>query len=149
MPQAANSVYRRRCDGPVSSLTLQVLQGSMIGEDNNRGHHLLVLITRPAPGLMFGSCILLGCCLSSFTHRRQIEDRYQAAVFILIAIWGAALGKAIGASTNMITLGFVPWALCAAMPLSFLGHAVARRAGEREKTGAQSVAYAPGASDEK
>ena len=113
----------------------------MIVEDNHQGHRLLVLITRPAPGLMLGSCILLGCCLSLFAHRRKDEDRYQAAVLVLLAIWGAALGKAIGASANMITLGFIPWALCAAMPLSFFGHAVSRRVGERKKMGAHRCSW--------
>lgn len=122
----------------------------MVGEDNNQGHRLLVLVTHPAPGLMLGACILLGCCLSSFAHRRQDEDCYQAVVVVLLAIWGAALGKAIGASANMITLGFIPWALCAAMPLSFFGHAVVRRVGGRKKMGAQGITYAPDVfSDEK
>jgi hypothetical protein len=124
--------------------------GPMIVEDNNQGHSLLVLITHPAPGLMLGSCVLLGCCLSSFAHRRQDEDRYQAAILIWLAIWGAALGKSIGASANMITLAFIPWALCAAMPLSLLGHAVLRRVGGRKKMGTTCVAYASGvSSDEK
>jgi hypothetical protein len=146
-PPSWNTVV---CDGPVSSLISHVLQDPMIVENNNQGHSLLLLITHPAPGLMLGSCILLGCCLSSFAHRRQDEDRYQAAILIWLALWGAALGKAIGASANMITLGFVPWALCAAMPLSLMGHAVLRRVGRRKKTGAASVAYAPDvSSDEK
>ena len=118
----------------------------MLSDDSNPSPRLLVWITRPAPGLMFGSCILLGCCISSFAHRRQDKDRYQTVVLVLLAMWGATLGKAIGASANMITLGFIPWALCAAMPMSFLGHAAVRRVERRKKMEAGSVTYAPAAS---
>jgi 4-hydroxybenzoate polyprenyltransferase len=90
-------------------------------------------LTNPSPGLMLGSCLVLGCCLSSFAHRRHDIDRFQAAVFIALALWAAVLGKGIGASANMITLSLVPWALCAAMLLSFAGHGLGRRLNERRR----------------
>lgn len=79
-------------------------------------------LTNPSAGTMLGSCLVLGCCLSSFCHRRQDHDRYQALVFVTLAVWVAVLGRGLGASANMISLGFVPWALCAAMLLSAVGH---------------------------
>ncbi|KAI0137034.1 hypothetical protein BJ170DRAFT_604257 [Xylariales sp. AK1849] len=83
-------------------------------------------LTDPSPGLMLGSCLVLGCCLSSFAHRRRDEDRFQTAVFVAMAIWGVVVGRAIGASANMITLSLVPGALCTAMALSFMGHEFGR-----------------------
>lgn len=82
---------------------------------------------------MLGSCLVLGCCLSSFAHRRQDRDRFQTGVFVALALWAAALGRGVGASANMITLSLVPWALCAAMLLSFAGHGLGRRLIERRR----------------
>ncbi|ORY66213.1 uncharacterized protein BCR38DRAFT_429612 [Pseudomassariella vexata] len=99
----------------------------------------LDFITDPSPGLMLGSCVVLGCCLSSFAHRRQDEDRYQTGIFVTLAIWAVLLGRGVGASYNMITLGFVPWALCAAMLLSFGGHSVGRWLVGRRRKEVESV----------
>ncbi|KAI0175766.1 hypothetical protein GGR52DRAFT_328653 [Hypoxylon sp. FL1284] len=38
-------------------------------------------IRNVSPGLALGSCLVLGCCLSSYTHRRRDQDQYQAIVF--------------------------------------------------------------------
>ncbi|KAI0890725.1 uncharacterized protein GGS22DRAFT_151687 [Annulohypoxylon maeteangense] len=86
-----------------------------------------------SPGLALGSCLVLGCCLSSYVHRRRDRDRYQVIVFVVWLVWAICIGWGIGASANRITLGIVPWACCAAMIGSFFGHAGARWISERER----------------
>ncbi|KAH6660373.1 hypothetical protein BKA67DRAFT_49708 [Truncatella angustata] len=83
-------------------------------------------LTNPSPALMLGSCVLLGCLLSSFTHRRRGKDRFQTIVFGYMVLWGITVGKGIGASVNLIALSLVPGALCAAMLLSFSAHEFVR-----------------------
>ncbi|KAH9994167.1 hypothetical protein F4779DRAFT_623371 [Xylariaceae sp. FL0662B] len=79
-------------------------------------------LTHISPGLALGSCLVLGCCLSSYTHRRRCQDQYQIIVFVTWIAWAICVGWGIGASADMVTLGIVPWALCAAMPSSFATH---------------------------
>ncbi|RYP65254.1 hypothetical protein DL769_006366 [Monosporascus sp. CRB-8-3] len=87
----------------------------------------LDFLTRPSGGLMLGSCLVLGCCLSSYTHRRRGRDPYQPLVFTAWAAWAACVGLGVGCSADVIMLGLVPWALCAAVLSSYLGHAAAAR----------------------
>ncbi|KAI1406834.1 hypothetical protein F5Y13DRAFT_183878 [Hypoxylon sp. FL1857] len=79
-----------------------------------------------SPGLALGSCLVLGCCLSSYVHRRRDHDQYQVIVFVIWITWAVCIGWGIGATANRVTLGIVPWASCAAMLSSFFGHAGAR-----------------------
>lgn len=90
------------------------------------GSHMSLVHLRPWPGAVLTSCLVLGCCVSSFLYRHQDGDPYQALVFTS-AIFGSVLvGKMAGASLHLILLGFVPWALCTAMFLSACGHALLR-----------------------
>ncbi|KAL7628782.1 hypothetical protein AAE478_000297 [Parahypoxylon ruwenzoriense] len=98
----------------------------------------LDLLECMSPGLVLGSCLVLGCCLSSYVHRRRDQDEHQAIVFVIWIIWAICVGWGIGASANMTTLGIVPWALCAAMFSSFVGHAGARWLSGREKCESRS-----------
>lgn len=86
-----------------------------------------------SPGLALGSCLVLGCCLSSYAHRRRDHDQYQAVVFVIWITWAVCIGWGIGVSANRVTLGIVPWASCAAMLSSFFGHAGARWVSTRNK----------------
>ena len=71
---------------------------------------------------MLVSCLALGCSVSSFVYRRQDRDPAQAIVFLVFVTWAVALGCGVGVSANLIMLGFMPWALCAAMPVSVTVH---------------------------
>jgi hypothetical protein len=84
------------------------------------------VLGEPSSALMLASYLVLGCAVSSFLHRRNGKDGQQATVFMLFAVSAATIGRALGASANMITLGLVPWALCTAMTCSFVGHSVGR-----------------------
>ncbi|KAI0842917.1 hypothetical protein F5Y06DRAFT_76667 [Hypoxylon sp. FL0890] len=79
-----------------------------------------------SPGLALGSCLVLGCCLSSYAHRRRDHDQFQVFVFVIWITWAVCIGWGTGATANRVTLGIVPWASCAAMLSSFFGHAGAR-----------------------
>jgi hypothetical protein len=77
---------------------------------------------------MLAACLVLGCSVSSFVYRRQDRDPAQAAVFLMFIIWAVVLGRAgLGASANLVMLGCVPWALCAAMPASAAVHLIGVR----------------------
>jgi hypothetical protein len=83
-------------------------------------------IFRPSPSLLLFSCLVFGCCVSSFTHRRQTEDQYQAVVYVVLLAGAAVAGYAVGADVHLILLGYLPWATCAAMALSISGHGLYR-----------------------
>ncbi|KAI1106645.1 hypothetical protein F4804DRAFT_6622 [Jackrogersella minutella] len=86
-----------------------------------------------SPGLALGSCLLLGCSLSSYVHRRRDQDQYQVFVFVIWVTWAICIGWGVGVSANRVTLGIVPWASCAAILSSFFGHAGARWVSGRGK----------------
>ncbi|KAI1441201.1 hypothetical protein F5Y02DRAFT_313506 [Annulohypoxylon stygium] len=92
-----------------------------------------------SPGLALGSCLVLGCCLSSYAHRRRDQDQYQVIIFVIWIIWAVCIGWGIGASANKVTLGIVPWVSCAAMISSFFGHAGARWVSGREKCERETI----------
>ncbi|KAJ2902563.1 hypothetical protein MKZ38_000393 [Zalerion maritima] len=90
--------------------------------------HAPALIVNPSPALVLASCLVLGCSVSSFIHRRQDHDPAQTAVFATFVVFAVVLGRAgLGANANFIVLGCVPWALCAAMPVSLAVHFFTRR----------------------
>lgn len=80
----------------------------------------------PAPAAMFVSCLGLGCCVSSFLYRHQRDDPYQPLIFTSSIVGSAVAGHIVVASSYLITLAYVPWALCMAMFLSACGHALMR-----------------------
>lgn len=92
---------------------------------------------RPSPGVMLTSCLVLGCCISSFLYRHHGADAYQAPVFASALVGSVVVGHMAGASVYMVLLGYMPWALCTAMFLSTLGHAMLRWA--RPKGTAETV----------
>lgn len=76
---------------------------------------------------MLWSCLVYGCCVSSFIHRRQEKDPFQLFVYLIFATGAEVVGYAVGASANLMLLGFLPGALCIAMAASLLGHGLYRR----------------------
>ncbi|KAE8442842.1 hypothetical protein EG329_002814 [Mollisiaceae sp. DMI_Dod_QoI] len=81
----------------------------------------------PPPALMLGACLLLGCSVSSFTYRRQEEDKYQTLVFCIILTAATIFGMALNVTANIIMLGLIPWALCLAMVFSVATHWLVKR----------------------
>ncbi|AEO70308.1 uncharacterized protein THITE_2121561 [Thermothielavioides terrestris NRRL 8126] len=84
-------------------------------------------VFRPSPGLMLFSCLVFGCCVSSFSHRRQNQDPFQFLIYIVLLGAAGAAGYGARAHAHLILLGYLPFATCAAMIISILGHAIYRR----------------------
>lgn len=80
----------------------------------------------PSPELMLCSCLIFGCCVSSFAHRRQGQDVLQFPIYAAALAGGVAMGYVFNASTNLILLGYLPWAMCMAMAVSLFGHSLFR-----------------------
>ncbi|KAK0734108.1 hypothetical protein B0T26DRAFT_635564 [Lasiosphaeria miniovina] len=93
----------------------------------NHGESRTVDLLHPSPGLMLCSCLLFGCCVSSFAHRRQDKDPLQFAVYMIVLAAAAIIGYGLRASSNLILLGYLPWATCLAMAISISGHNLHRR----------------------
>ena len=87
---------------------------------------LLGLLIHPSPRLVLVSALGFGCCVSSFVYRRQKEDQLQIVVFALVVGTVATVEYGLGGSSNMILLGNVPFATCAAMVISACCHAILR-----------------------
>jgi len=85
------------------------------------------ILLNPPAELMLVSCLVFGCCVSSFVHRRQNQDVFQFGVYTVFIIAAVVCGYGLEASTNLILLGYTPWAMCAAMATSLYGHALYRR----------------------
>ncbi|KAB5551389.1 hypothetical protein GE09DRAFT_171121 [Coniochaeta sp. 2T2.1] len=83
-------------------------------------------ILHPAPKLVLISALGFGCCVSSFVYRRQKEDQFQVVVFALLVGTVATVEYGVGGSSNMILLGYMPFATCAAMVISACCHAILR-----------------------
>ncbi|KAK4451616.1 hypothetical protein QBC34DRAFT_400247 [Podospora aff. communis PSN243] len=95
------------------------------------------LVLNPPPELMLVSCLVFGCCVSSFVHRRQTQDAFQFAVYAVFITAAVISGYGLEASANLILLGYAPWAMCVAMATSLSGHALYRR--QRTQTGKRSM----------
>jgi predicted membrane protein len=76
---------------------------------------------------MLACCLVLGCSISSFAHRRREQDKFQTPIFVLAITVASILGLGFGINTNLIMLGLIPWALCFAMVLSCSLHWLVRR----------------------
>jgi hypothetical protein len=83
-------------------------------------------LLHPSAALVLSSCLLFGCCVASFFYRRRTMDPWQGLVFVVFIAWAAAVGYGVGASANLIVLGFLPWATCAAMLVSMLVQSLTR-----------------------
>lgn len=99
------------------------------------GSHVDSPHIHPSAGVMFTSCLVLGCSVSCFLYRHQHDDPYQPLVFTVAIAWSVVLGHLVGATQNMIMLGFLPWAACIAMLLSACGHALLRHLQVRSLSG--------------
>ncbi|KAL2165244.1 hypothetical protein VTH06DRAFT_540 [Thermothelomyces fergusii] len=89
----------------------------------------------PSPGLMLSSCLVFGCCVSSFTYRRQDQDPLQLLVYLVILGCAALIGYAAGAHPYLILLGYLPWATCTAMAISISSHGAYRYLKSKDSTG--------------
>ncbi|KAH6853677.1 hypothetical protein B0I37DRAFT_12775 [Chaetomium sp. MPI-CAGE-AT-0009] len=99
----------------------------LIGEQNHgTGNTTGTCIFRPSPGLMLLSCLVFGCCVSSFAHRRQSQDPFQFVVYLVLLSCAATIGYIVQAHVYLILLGYLPWATCAAMVISISGRGVYR-----------------------
>ncbi|KAK0657350.1 hypothetical protein B0T16DRAFT_318834 [Cercophora newfieldiana] len=90
-------------------------------------HFIGDAVLNPSPELMLVACLVFGCCVSSFVHRRQGQDASQFVVYALFLTAAVVSGYGLGASANLILLGYAPWAMCAAMAASLYGHALYRK----------------------
>lgn len=77
--------------------------------------------------MMLVSCLVFGCCVSSFVHRRHDKDRLQFLVYLVLLGSVVIAGHQTGASANMILLGYLPWTMCLAMAISITGHSLYRQ----------------------
>jgi len=81
----------------------------------------------PSPHLMLGACVVLGCSISSYTHRQQEHDKFQTYIFALLLCCACGLGAGFGSSANLLMLGYIPWALCTGIAVSALVHWMLRK----------------------
>jgi hypothetical protein len=94
--------------------------------DSHVAGPVLSMLHHPAPRLVLISALGFGCCVSSFAYRRQKDDPFQVVVFALLVGTVATVAYGVGASSNLILLGYMPFATCAAMILSLCVHTVFR-----------------------
>ncbi|KAI1310456.1 hypothetical protein F5Y03DRAFT_346315 [Xylaria venustula] len=74
--------------------------------------------------LLFVSCLVFGCCVSSYKHRMQRREPYQGIVFFMWVTWVGLAARSYGSDRDTVIVGIIPWALVAAMLSSYLGHAL-------------------------
>ncbi|OIW34525.1 hypothetical protein CONLIGDRAFT_709848 [Coniochaeta ligniaria NRRL 30616] len=110
--------YAGRLDAPPDS--------GYINDSQVAGPVFIDFFRYPAPKLVLISALGFGCCVSSFGYRRQREDPFQAVVFALVVGTVATVAYGLGESPNMMLLGYMPFATCAAMIFSLCGHAIVR-----------------------
>ncbi|KAG9246833.1 hypothetical protein BJ878DRAFT_495564 [Calycina marina] len=97
--------------------------------DNSLDLDSIAFLLDPSPALMLSSCLMLGCSVSSFVHRRQKFDVFQAPIFILVSGITVMFGAGLHMHSNIIMLVLIPWALCTAMVMTCLAHWLSRRCG--------------------
>lgn len=76
---------------------------------------------------MLFSCLVFGCCVSSFSHRRQSQDPFQFVVYLVVIGSASLVGYGVRANVYLVLLGYLPWATCTAMAISIAGHGLYRR----------------------
>jgi len=86
-------------------------------------------VMNPGPAMMLGACLTFGCCISSYSFRRQELDRYQTIFFVLAICVACTSGAFSGSNPNLIMLGYIPWGLCVAMVTSAFSHWLIRKCG--------------------
>ncbi|KAK3695069.1 hypothetical protein B0T22DRAFT_497250 [Podospora appendiculata] len=97
----------------------------------------------PSPGLMLFSCLVFGCCVSSFVHRRQDQDRFQSVIYAAVLAAVVLAGYTTRASTNLIILGYLPGATCAAMIISVSGHSLLKSLRRGNEIGLEDTEKVP------
>ncbi|KAK3953155.1 hypothetical protein QBC32DRAFT_126081 [Pseudoneurospora amorphoporcata] len=100
-------------------------KGNRLGSPGERNGQDVIVY--PSDGLMLWSCLVYGCCVSSFIHRRQEQDPFQLFVYLIFVTGAGVAGYAAGASANMMLLGYLPQSMCIAMAASLSGHGLYRR----------------------
>jgi hypothetical protein len=116
------------------TMTLNALTGhEQAIEDQNIIEHVLTHIQHPAPKLILISALGFGCCVSSFLYRRQRDDPCQVLLIALVVGTVATVAYGVGASPDMMLLGLMPSATCAAMIVSRLAHDMFRTARVRDE----------------
>lgn len=83
----------------------------------------------PKPGVMLVACLVYGYSISSYSYKRQHDDKYQTGIFVLAICGACSIGAALGESANVIMLGYIPWAVCLAVLLSGFVHWIMRTSG--------------------
>ncbi|KAF3769108.1 hypothetical protein M406DRAFT_355172 [Cryphonectria parasitica EP155] len=99
--------------------------------DDFCGAQLELVHWQLSPGMMLGSCLVLGVCVSSFLYRHQQDAPQQSLYFIFTILTCITAGGFARAGMDMIVLAYLPWALCLAMFASPCGHYLMRWAGGR------------------
>ncbi|VTT63406.1 unnamed protein product [Fusarium fujikuroi] len=64
------------------------------------------------------ACIIYGCSVASFLHRRRLRDPNMSPIFAACVSFGMLVGKCTGAGFDYIMLVHVSWATCLAMVAS-------------------------------
>ncbi|KAK4218183.1 hypothetical protein QBC37DRAFT_412721 [Rhypophila decipiens] len=121
----------------VESESAQVQECGNVNEQDTAAacSHVDIGLLSPSPSLMLLSCLLFGCCVSSFVHRRQDKDPLQFLVYVVLLGIVVIVGHETKASANMILLGYLPWAMCLAMAISIAGHSLYREWKRSAETG--------------
>ncbi|OAA54740.1 hypothetical protein SPI_08611 [Niveomyces insectorum RCEF 264] len=83
-------------------------------------------VAQPSAAAALVSCLVLGCAVSSFVHRRQVHDRFQWLVFLLVVGGAAMSGLATKTTAARLWLAYAPWAACSAMVTSYCFHELLR-----------------------
>lgn len=61
------------------------------------------------------ACIIYGCSVASFLHRRRLRDSNVPPIFTVCVALGVLVGKCTGAGIDYIMLVHASWATCLAM----------------------------------
>ncbi|KAI0021015.1 hypothetical protein F4780DRAFT_308097 [Xylariomycetidae sp. FL0641] len=121
------------------AVACSIINTSYISERQSASSPPTFPYVHSSPILVVGACVVLGCCVSSYTYRRRQQDQYQTTVFVVAIAWALCVGLAVGCSADMILLAMVPWAINMAIFSSFLGHAAVRWLSMRPKCDRETV----------
>jgi len=77
-----------------------------------------------SPTVIFVSCLVFGCSVSSVSYRRQDQDECQYPIYAGVLGAAIALGHGLRESMDLIVFGYLLWATCIAMVISLAGHSL-------------------------
>lgn len=72
-------------------------------------------LVRPSQWQVLTACIIYGCSVASFLHRRRLRDSNVPPIFTVCVALGVLVGKCTGAGIDYIMLVHASWATCLAM----------------------------------